>query len=110
MWRITMPASRFAAWAGNLTEIGVTNVTEVIGPQKPPVSAGLGKSFEVTRAAEAKVTKVTSSSVTMEVTPVTQLPIAGLSTKVIDDHGNSPGNPSYPGNGTMWPSAQLPDD
>jgi hypothetical protein len=105
-----MPASRFAAWADGLTKIGVTGVTEVTEPQNPRVSMSLGNSFQVTRAEEEKVTRVTSPTATMEVTPVAQRAIPGLPTKPIDDHCINPGNPSYAVVGMACASPQLFND
>jgi len=59
VWRVTMPASRFAAWAGAPTESAVTRVTKVAETPNPSFSAVLGAAAEVTRAAVPKVTGVT---------------------------------------------------
>jgi hypothetical protein len=88
-----MPASRFAAWAGT-AESRVTEVTRVTNTPKRSASAALGVGGEVTRGAERKVTGVTWLSPTaIELTPVTQRPMAELPRKPIDEQGSNPSNP-----------------
>lgn len=94
-----MPASRFAAWAGNRTESRVTGVTRVTYNPNTSISAVLGVAAEVTRAAEPKVTRVTAPSLSVdEVTPVTQRSTLRLPRKPISDQCSNPGNPSNPQN------------
>src|SRR5438270_95588 len=92
--RKTMPASRFAEWAGT-AESRVTKVTRVTHTPNPNISAVLDVGPEVTRVANRKVTKVTASNPSATaLTPVTRHPDPGLPKKLIRDQGSNPGNPS----------------
>jgi hypothetical protein len=68
VWRVTMPASLLAAWAGAPTESAVTRVTKVAETPNPSFSA--------------------------EVTQVTQRPTTRFPRKPVDDQYSNPGNPS----------------
>ena len=94
-----MPASRFAAWVGALTESAVTRVTKVADTPNTSVSVALEASTEVTRAGEPKVTGVTAPGPSaMEVTQITHRPTTRLLRKPTRDQHSNPGNLSNPQN------------
>jgi hypothetical protein len=94
MRRGTMPASRFAAWAGNRTGSRVTGVNRVTDDPNASISPTLGVAAGVTRPAEPKVTGVTGPTLSAaEVTQVTQHAMPRLPKKPIGDQCSNPGNP-----------------
>jgi hypothetical protein len=104
-----MPASRFAAWAGNRTESRVTGVTRVTDNPKASISPALGVAAEITRAAEPKVTRVTAPSLsTDEVTQVTQHSTPRLPKKPVGDQCGNPGNPGNAQNEEYPTSLNVP--
>jgi hypothetical protein len=92
-----MPASRFAAWAGDPTAERVTGVIRVIERPNPSVSSALGAAAVVTRGAAPKVTGVTTPRPSaIEVTQITQSTTPALPRKPIADQYSNPGNLSNP--------------
>jgi hypothetical protein len=106
-----MPASRFAAWAGARTEVGVTRVPRVTDAPNPVICAGSGNVAEATRAAGPRVTGVTTTSLSgEEVTWITQHPMSGLTRRPTDNQHGNLGNPGNPKNRRAPTSPKVPAD